>query len=304
MKNAIVDICKCINKEDEASLKKDLGIYDFDILSYPSNEVTSETLMNDLVSRGYGRFAVLIEENSPLKPSFPNNKVVVNGENDFKNRRQAIVNSIDWIFSNCGRDKPFTSNVFFTSDTHFCHANIIRYCNRPWNSGKDANGDSIVTERDLYEMNEAIISNWNSVVSLDDVVWHLGDFALGNRSRIPEFVNRLNGHKKLVLGNHDFFHVDKAKYRNVIDFYEKAGFEEVYGHPVLLNNFVILSHEPLSYVKDPFFNCFGHVHSNDNFKTFSKSGCCVCVERHNYKPISWKTIYDSYNELKTDEGNN
>lgn len=78
------------------------------------------------------------------------------------------------------------SNTFFTSDTHFGHARIIEYCDRPFANVK--------------EMNEAMIDNWNSVVKPDDVVFHLGDFAFAD----PEnFLDRLNGRKRLVLGNHD-----------------------------------------------------------------------------------------------------
>lgn len=57
------------------------------------------------------------------------------------------------------------SRVFFTSDTHFNHTNIIKYCQRPF--------------RDIYEMNETLIANWNNVVAPDDIVFHLGDFCLG-----------------------------------------------------------------------------------------------------------------------------
>ena len=62
------------------------------------------------------------------------------------------------------------SRVFFTSDTHFNHANIIRFCNRPF--------------KDVSHMNEAIISNWNRVVGPEDIVFHLGDFCLGSDSVI------------------------------------------------------------------------------------------------------------------------
>ena len=55
--------------------------------------------------------------------------------------------------------------VFFTSDTHFNHANIIKFCERPFGS--------------IEEMNEALIANWNRVVGKDDIVFHLGDFCFG-----------------------------------------------------------------------------------------------------------------------------
>lgn len=76
--------------------------------------------------------------------------------------------------------------IWFTSDTHFNHANIIKYCNRPFSS--------------IQEMNETIINNWNSVVTKDDTVYHLGDFAFG---KVNEFANKLNGKIVLIKGNHD-----------------------------------------------------------------------------------------------------
>lgn len=78
---------------------------------------------------------------------------------------------------------------FYTSDTHFSHKNIIRYCSRPFAS--------------IDKMDEAMIGNWNAVVGPDDDVWHLGDFALADPGKIRNFVRRLNGRIHLVWGNHD-----------------------------------------------------------------------------------------------------
>lgn len=80
-------------------------------------------------------------------------------------------------------------SVFFTSDTHFGHANVIKYCNRPFKSSE--------------EMDEALIENWNSVVSPGDTVYHLGDFGFGRADFLSRILWRLNGNKSLVLGNHD-----------------------------------------------------------------------------------------------------
>ena len=82
-----------------------------------------------------------------------------------------------------------TKHIWVTSDTHFNHANIIKYCNRPFSS--------------VEEMNETIIANWNKVVSERDIVYHLGDFALGDKSLIPNILRRLNGCIKVIMGNHD-----------------------------------------------------------------------------------------------------
>ena len=96
------------------------------------------------------------------------------------------------------------SNIWWTADTHLDHANIIRYCNRPF-----ANKD---------EMNEVIIQNWNSVVKHEDTIYHLGDFAF---SKDPgKFFHRLNGNKILIKGNHDKQPTTRLPWGSVHSYYE------------------------------------------------------------------------------------
>lgn len=80
--------------------------------------------------------------------------------------------------------------TFFVSDTHFFHKNIIEYQRSSWCSS-------------VEEMNDVLISNWNSVVSPHDIVWHLGDFAFAGITRLRDLLLRLHGHIHLVPGNHD-----------------------------------------------------------------------------------------------------
>ena len=216
-------------------------------------------------------------------------KFIANNIIDASSKKpEKILKDILWVLSSYGADK--TEDVFFTSDTHFNHKNIIRYCNRPWNDGKDVDGQLIVSDDNVKEMNEAIITAWNKVVPPNALVWHLGDFALGDRSKIPEIVARLNGRINLVLGNHD--------HKDVKRFFD-AGFNRVYDHPVLINKFVVLTHEPLEFLNAncPFFQIFGHVHDSEHYQTWSKTGACVCVERHDYAPVPWTKIQDKYKEL-------
>ena len=79
--------------------------------------------------------------------------------------------------------------MFFISDTHFGHKNIIKYSNRPFGS--------------VEEMNRALIENWNKVVGPKDEVWHLGDFAFMKYDDFKNVVRQLHGVKRLILGNHD-----------------------------------------------------------------------------------------------------
>lgn len=80
--------------------------------------------------------------------------------------------------------------TFFTADSHFGHANIIRMCGRPYSS--------------IAEHDRGLIDAWNAVVSESDTVWHLGDFAYRARpDRVHWIFGQLNGTKRLILGNHD-----------------------------------------------------------------------------------------------------
>lgn len=80
--------------------------------------------------------------------------------------------------------------IYFIADTHFYHENIIKYCNRPFKNSK--------------QMNEYIVNKWNSVVTKDDIVYHLGDVGFGSTDELKELVGRLNGTKILIRGNHDY----------------------------------------------------------------------------------------------------
>ena len=79
--------------------------------------------------------------------------------------------------------------VFFTSDTHFRHKNIIKYDGRPYASSD--------------EMTEALIKNWNLRIQPSDTVYHLGDVGVGRPEVLREILNRLNGKIFLIKGNHD-----------------------------------------------------------------------------------------------------
>lgn len=90
------------------------------------------------------------------------------------------------------------TNLFFTSDIHFFHNNIIKYCNRPFSN--------------IVEMNNKIVENWNSVVPKNGVTFILGDLSFGSENVIPELkklIHNMNGRKILIPGNHDSFVLDK-----------------------------------------------------------------------------------------------
>jgi len=91
--------------------------------------------------------------------------------------------------------------IWFTSDSHFLHENIIRFSNRPF--------------RDKDHMTEELVRAWNEVVGQDDDVYHLGDFALGNKTdEVLRILNRLNGNIYLITGNHEKSVLEKESTRS------------------------------------------------------------------------------------------
>ena len=79
--------------------------------------------------------------------------------------------------------------LFFCADLHFGHFNCIEHCSRPF--------------KDVEEMDETMIKNWNSKVGKRDTVYVVGDFTFRSSKHVQEYVDRLNGKILLVLGNHD-----------------------------------------------------------------------------------------------------
>jgi calcineurin-like phosphoesterase family protein len=176
-------------------------------------------------------------------------------------------------------------NVFLTSDTHFGHVNICNFTNydgspvRPWDS--------------VEEMDEEMVKRWNETVGPKDKVYHLGDVVINRKSL--QILDRLNGDKVLIKGNHDIFPLkDYVKY-----------FRDIRAYHVM--NGCILSHIPVHKDSIARFgaNIHGHTHGNRvrklrgvNVKTgellysdvIDPDYFCVCVEQTDYRPISFEDV--------------
>ena len=84
-----------------------------------------------------------------------------------------------YLFDYC--EEILNKKIYFISDTHFNHKNIIKYCSRPF--------------KDVEEMNKVLIENWNNTVTDFDTIFHLGDVALTNESEMKEIISKLKGKK-------------------------------------------------------------------------------------------------------------
>ena len=183
------------------------------------------------------------------------------------------------------------SNRFVISDTHFGHTNS-------WAKFKLPNGDPLRPFTSTEEMDETMVERWNAKVGPNDTVYHLGDVVINRKSL--HHVKRLNGKKRLILGNHDIF--KNQDYRDV-------GFDTLYGVRVFVDQF-ILSHIPLhpDSVTDRFrVNVHGHLHANEITRNVLKPTgndslmdiaiddidpryLCVSVEHTNYEPLSFEEV--------------
>jgi len=136
---------------------------------------------------------------------------------------------------------------FLTSDTHFFHNNIIKYCNRPYDS--------------VEEMNEDLINAWNKVVGSNDKVYHLGDISFAGYDRTKEVLKRLNGKIVLHVGNHDRRKMVKQLFKDglIEDYYEVGQYLKSNKHQMWL------THYPLEIgVRPKKWSISGHIHDNPN----------------------------------------
>lgn len=161
--------------------------------------------------------------------------------------------------------------IFVISDTHFGHENILKFSKE--------HGDPTRSFSSVEEMDELMIERWNSVVRAQDKVYHLGDFALGpGKQKIGDYVKRLNGHIRLIVGNHDRI-AELSKYIKKISLWRQFPeygllFTHVPVHPSTL--------EENRFSKKP-INVHGHIHQN---KSPDGPYKCVCVEQTNYTPVN------------------
>lgn len=193
--------------------------------------------------------------------------------------------------------------TYYTSDLHLGHANIIRFCDRPF--------------PEVSAMNARLVDLWNETVTDDDTVWVLGDVALGALDESLAHIKRLAGHKILVPGNHDrCWSGDRAlrtgdpqtrerRRTAARDRYLAAGFAEIEDLPspaVLGDHTVGLSHFPYegdSHGEDRFIEhrpvdrgswvVHGHVHT-----TWRQRGrqINVGVDAWGGRPVSAGTVTD------------
>lgn len=155
-------------------------------------------------------------------------------------------------------------NIWFISDTHFSHSNFLNFV--------DDKGEKIRKFDNVQEMDELMIDNWNSAIKPQDKVYHLGDVAMG-RPSADAVLAKLNGKKRLIVGNHDVIKGDLIRY-----------FQKITMWRIFKEYDFVCTHVPLredSMLKTT-FNLHGHIHQQPSP---SLRHVNMCVEHWNYRPV-------------------
>lgn len=193
-------------------------------------------------------------------------------------------------------------NIFFISDTHFGHENMLKFTNYT--------GERMRPFDSIEELDELMIENWNKMVGPNDRIYHLGDVVYKCKNR-DQIMSRLNGKKVLVKGNHD---------KDQLGWYMKY-FEDIRGTFHIEGNY-LLSHFPIHPDSKGRFvrGLHGHIHSQIVMKTqpiiaVYENGDTeevgiervpdpwyrnCCVERNNYSPIPFEVIKEETEKLIED----
>lgn len=161
------------------------------------------------------------------------------------------------------------SNIYISSDLHFSHQNILKYCS---DSRKYC---------DIHEMNDSIIDTWNKTVSKNDSIYLLGDMSFGKPKATVELLNRLNGKNfYLVVGNHD------AKLLRDPEFCEFFTWIKVYNEEKIIGENFVMMHYPIaSWHRKNYGSIMLHGHCHGSPTNVSGR----------IKDVGWDTRQDLYN---------
>lgn len=162
--------------------------------------------------------------------------------------------------------------IHFTSDNHWGHENIIRYCNRPFQS--------------LEEMNATLIRKWNETVRACDTVYHLGDVAYKAGPDIESLLDQLHGTVILIRGNHETPHPTKGQAIELERFREVHDYLEL----TIEGQALVLFHYPIEGWNGRHDGAI-HLHGHSHGKARKMKGRLdVGVDTHYFRPWSWEDI--------------
>ena len=178
------------------------------------------------------------------------------------------------------------SNIWFISDTHFCHEKNFIWEKRGYKS--------------VHQMNKDLIEKWNKTVEPEDIVYHLGDVMLNDNEEGMKILKNLKGQIHIIAGNHDTekrielyresWNVVDVKYADLIKYNKHRSF--------------YLSHYPAivaNYDDDKkLWNISGHDHTENRFKNMAFQVYNVCIEAHDGFPVNIDEVLEDIRRLRND----
>lgn len=170
-------------------------------------------------------------------------------------------------------------NIYFSSDYHFGHTNVLNFDKRPF--------------KNLDEMHETIISNHNEIVTNDDILYILGDVSMKlDHIKVAEILNKMNGKKILIKGNHDKGLLRHPEFRNC--------FESIHDYLEIKHNHTMLClfHYPIdewNATHRGSIHLYGHTHTKE--KELNGKALNVGIMNHNFYPLSLKDIFEKTEKM-------
>ena len=196
-------------------------------------------------------------------------------------------------------------NVYFTSDFHLFHNNVLKFDNRPFD--------------DVHQMHQVIEQRWNETVNPDDIVIYLGDLSFARREDkqyVEDMLKRLNGHIHFIMGNHDKIEEIKKlpKLESVQDYLEVRITHNVdsdlhIGAKIKVETLFCCMHYPIyswnkrhhgSYMIHG--HCHGNLHHGEEASFYDErrvidAGCML----HDYRPISYTKVIEKLSHIKVEK---
>ena len=177
-------------------------------------------------------------------------------------------------------------SIFFTSDPHYGHTNIIKYCNRPF--------------ADAAEMNEQLIANWNGTVGRNDIVYVLGDMFFVEVEKARAIMHRLNGMKRIVLGNHDKLIRREPTLQALFDkILPDLHEESINGTRIIMCHYPLLTWNKSNHGS---IQLHGHQHNSNPISRPDRRCYDVGVDANGYMPVKLENIIARLSKIEPARG--
>lgn len=169
--------------------------------------------------------------------------------------------------------------LFFSADLHFGHINCIAHCNRPF--------------KNIEDMDETIINNWNDKIGKRDTTYVVGDFTFRSGKHVQEYVDSLNGEIVLISGNHD---EKNQQIKEVFGECPQILRIKYYKQRIILCHYQLANWQGKTRDVMPSWNLFGHAHGTTPLHKIEPRSMDVGVDCNSFTPLSFEEIKQAFED--------